>query len=83
MTKFRAMQGSTLQAQYLVAYDPLAGDGADRKLLFDSRVYHASNTEYTLSLSVSLPASACIRPHDSKSQDYGRGSHAPVRWKRS
>jgi hypothetical protein len=43
------MQGS-LQAQYLAAYDPLAGDGADRKLLLIPVDYNASNTEYTLSL---------------------------------
>jgi hypothetical protein len=31
------MQGSTFQAQYMAAYDTLAGDGADRKLVSDSR----------------------------------------------
>jgi hypothetical protein len=39
MMKSRAMQGSTVQAQYMAAYDPLAGDGADRKLLSDSREF--------------------------------------------
>ena len=48
MTKFRAIQGFTLQAQYLAAYDPLAGDGADRKLLFDSRTitHQTLNTRF-------------------------------------
>ena len=39
MTKSRALQGSTLQAQYIAAYGPSSGDGADRKLLFDSREF--------------------------------------------
>ena len=34
----------------MAAYDPLAEDGADRKLLFDFREFNTSNIEYMLSL---------------------------------
>jgi hypothetical protein len=45
MTRSRALQGSTLQAQYIAAYDPSSRDGANRKLLSDSREFTSHKYE--------------------------------------